>query len=247
MENINATLSASTSLLIAEKGLWALSSSIPSNFLLIKQKGAIRNNTLAIGEVGSSSQDIPSSIIGDTLYKGLSTTTATSLSLYSYNEDSLGGSETFNVFVPVEERKGYVLVLEGKEQYTLSGTVRDDEGNIWSNGSSPVYRVERDENGEMTLEDTDLYLFTDRNGVFVLSEMDKGEYVFDTKENGVWVMNILVVTDSNRYDRIGMVEGEKSISDDFLPYPYMRTRLYDLTSNITANAFWDIIYGEEAV
>ena len=247
MENINATLSASTSLLIAEKGLWALSSSIPSNFLLIKQKGAIRNNTLAIGEVGSSSQDIPSSFIGDTLYKGLSTATATSLSLYSYNEDSLGGSETFNVFVPVEERKGYVLVLEGKEQYTLSGTVRDDEGNIWSNGSSPVYRVERDENGEMTLEDTDLYLFTDRNGVFVLSEMDKGEYVFDTKENGVWIMNILVITDSNRYDRIGMVEGEESISDDFLPYPYMRTRLYDLTSNITANAFWDMIYGEEAV
>ena len=85
--------------------------------------------------------------------------------------------------------------------------------------------MERDENGEMTLEDTDLYLFTDRNGVFVLSEMDKGEYVFDTKENGVWVMNILVITDSNRYDRIGMVEGEKSISDDFLPYPYMRKRL----------------------
>ena len=44
-----------------------------------------------------------------------------------------------------------------------------------------------------------------------------------------------------------MVEGEESISDDFLPYPYMRTRLYDLTSNITANAFWDMIYGEEAV
>ena len=77
--------------------------------------------------------------------------------------------------------------------------------------------------------------------------MDKGEYVFDTKENGVWVMNILVVTDSNRYDRIGLVEGEESLSDDSLPYPYMRTRLYTLTSNITANAFWNMIYGEEAV
>lgn len=247
MKDINASLSASTTLLFAEKGLWTISSSIPSNFLLIRQKGAIKKNTLAVGEVGSSSQDIPSSPLGDTLYKGLSTTTATSLSLYSYNEDSLGGSETFNVFVPVEERKGYVLVLEGKEQYTLSGTVRDDEGNIWSNGSSPVYKLVRDENGVITLEDTDLYLFTDRNGVFVLSEMDKGEYVFDTKENGVWVMNILVVTDSNRYDRIGMVEGEESLPYDSLPYPYMRTRLYTLTSNITANAFWDMIYGEEAV
>ena len=247
MKNINASLSASTTLLVAEKGLWTISSSIPSNFLLIRQKGAIKKNTLAVGEVGSSSQDIPSSPLGDTLYKGLSTTTATSLSLYSYNEDSLGGSETFNVYAPILERKGYVLVLEGKEQFTLSGTVRYDEGNIWSNGSSPVYKLVRDEIGVITLEDTDLYLFTDRNGVFVLSEMDKGEYVFDTKENGVWVMNILVVTDSNRYDRIGLVEGEESLSDDSLPYPYMRTRLYTLTSNITANAFWNMIYGEEAV
>lgn len=247
MKNINASLSASTTLLIAQKGLWTLSSSIPSNFLLVKQKGAIKNNTLAIGEIGYSSQDIPSALLGDVLYKGLSSTTATSLSLYSYNENSLGGSETFDVYAPLSERKGYVLVIEGKEQFTLSGTITDDEGNIWSNGSSPVYKLTRDENGEIVLEDTELYLFTDRNGIFVLSEMDKGIYTFDTKENGVWVMNILTVDDDNRYDRIGMVEGEISEKDDSLPYPYMRTRLYTLTSNITANAFWRMIYGEDAV
>ena len=247
MKNINASLSASTTLLIAQKGLWTLSSSIPSNFLLVKQKGAIKNNTLAIGEIGYSSQDIPSALLGDVLYKGLSSTTATSLSLYSYNENSLGGSETFDVYAPLSERKGYVLIIEGKEQYTLSGTITDDEGNIWSNGSSPVYKLTRDENGEIVLEDTELYLFTDRNGIFVLSEMDKGIYTFDTKENGVWVMNILTVDDDNRYDRIGMVEGEISEKDDTLPYPYMRTRLYTLTSNITANAFWSMIYGEDAV
>ena len=247
MKNINASLSASTTLLIAQKGLWTLSSSIPSNFLLVKQKGAIKNNTLAIGEIGYSSQDIPSALLGDVLYKGLSSTTATSLSLYSYNENSLGGSETFDVYAPLSERKGYVLIIEGKEQYTLSGTITDDEGNIWSNGSSPVYKLTRDENGEIVLEDTELYLFTDRNGIFVLSEMDKGIYTFDTKENGVWVMNILTVDDDNRYGRIGMVEGEISEKDDTLPYPYMRTRLYTLTSNITANAFWSMIYGEDAV
>ena len=185
--------------------------------------------------------------MGDVLYKGLSSTTATSLSLYSYNENSLGGSETFDVYAPLSERKGYVLIIEGKEQYTLSGTITDDEGNVWSNGSSPVYKLTRDENGEIVLEDTELYLFTDRNGIFVLSEMDKGIYTFDTKENGVWVMNILTVDDDNRYDRIGMVEGEESERDDSLPYPYMRTRLYTLTSNITANAFWSMIYGEDAV
>ena len=247
MKNINASLSASTTLLIAQKGLWTLSSSIPSNFLLVKQKGAIKNNTLAIGEIGYSSQDIPSALLGDVLYKGLSSTTATSLSLYSYNENSLGGSETFDVYAPLSERKGYVLIIEGKEQYTLSGTITDDEGNIWSNGSSPVYKLTRDENGEIVLEDTELYLFTDRNGIFVLSEMDKGIYTLDTKENGVWVMNILTVDDDNRYDRIGMVEGEISEKDDSLPYPYMRTRLYTLTSNITANAFWRMIYGEDSV
>ena len=247
MKNINASLSASTTLLIAQKGLWTLSSSIPSNFLLVKQKGAIKNNTLAIGEIGYSSQDIPSALLGDVLYKGLSSTTATSLSLYSYNENSLGGSETFDVYAPLSERKGYVLIIEGKEQYTLSGTITDDEGNVWSNGSSPVYKLTRDENGEIVLEDTELYLFTDRNGIFVLSEMDKGIYTFDTKENGVWVMNILTVDDDNRYDRIGMVEGEISEKDDSLPYPYMRTRLYTLTSNITANAFWRMIYGEDSV
>ena len=247
MKNINASLSASTTLLIAQKGLWTLSSSIPSNFLLVKQKGAIKNNTLAIGEIGYSSQDIPSALMGDVLYKGLSSTTATSLSLYSYNENSLGGSETFDVYAPLSERKGYVLIIEGKEQYTLSGTITDDEGNVWSNGSSPVYKLTRDENGEIVLEDTELYLFTDRNGIFVLSEMDKGIYTFDTKENGVWVMNILTVDDDNRYDRIGMVEGEISEKDDSLPYPYMRTRFYTLTSNITANAFWRMIYGEDSV
>lgn len=244
--DVSASLSATTSVVVAEKGLWSIASSIPSNFLLVRQKGSIRKNTLAVGEVGSSSQDIPSSLIGDTLYRGLSTTTATSLSLYSYNADTLGGAEAYSVFAPLSERKGFVLVLEGREQYTLAGTVTDDEGNVWSNGSSPVYKVSFDSNGLYVIEETDLYLFTDRKGLFVLSELEKGLYAFDTKEGNRWVMNILSVGDDNRYDRIGLVSTQKAENSQDVPAPYQMVRYYGLEKSITADAFWKMIYGEDA-
>lgn len=243
MENVSSSLSASTSLLMAEGGLWALSSSVPSNFLLVRQKGAIRSNTLAIGEIGASSQDVPSAIIGDTLYKGLSTSSATSLSLYSYNEDSFGGAETYNIYIPEEDRYGYVLVLEGKEKYSVSGTVLDNNGIPWANGSSPLYVLENND-GEYVIKESENYLFTDRNGVFVLSDLDKGTYFFDTKEDGEWVMNVVEVGDSFRFDRVGLVVGGESYYFHALPIPYKRVRVYSFSENITADEFWTLIYGE---
>ena len=152
------SLSLSTSTLFAD-GLFTMASSIPSNFLLIRQKGILKDNELSLGIAGSSASITPDRVLGTYMYSGLSSTNNTSLSIYSTAEDSFSASEVFDITIPATQRRGFVLRLEADVSYTVSALVYAD-GMLWANGSSPLYRVSEDEEGNEVLEATDLYLFT---------------------------------------------------------------------------------------
>lgn len=236
------SLSLSTSTLFAD-GLFTMASSIPSNFLLIRQKGILKDNELSLGIAGSSASITPDRVLGTYMYSGLSSTNNTSLSIYSTSEDSFSASEVFDITVPASRRKGFVLRLDADASYTVSALVYAD-GVLWTNGSSPLYRVSEDEEGNEVLERTDLYLFTDAEGRFSVSGLENGEYAFDVPSGSSWYSYRFTV-DENPDNSALIHLYETFTMDDTVPQsPYSASGHYSYTRSLTNEDFWLMLYPE---
>lgn len=236
------SLSLSTSTLFAD-GLFTMASSIPSNFLLIRQKGILKDNELSLGIAGSSASITPDRVLGTYMYSGLSSTNNTSLSIYSTAEDSFSASEVFDITIPATQRRGFVLRLEADVSYTVSALVYAD-GMLWANGSSPLYRVSEDEEGNEVLEATDLYLFTDAEGRFTVSGLESGEYAFDVPSGSSWYSYRFTVSE-NPEDSALIHLYETFTMDDTVPQsPYSASGHYSYTGSLTSEDFWLMLYPE---
>ena len=236
------SLSLSTSTLFAD-GLFTMASSIPSNFLLIRQKGILKDNELSLGIAGSSASITPDRVLGTYMYSGLSSTSNTSLSIYSTAEDSFSASEVFDITIPATQRRGFVLRLEADVSYTVSALVYVD-GMLWTNGSSPLYRVSEDEEGNEVLEATDLYLFTDAEGRFTVSGLESGEYAFDVPSGSSWYSYRFTVSE-NPEDSALIHLYETFTMDDTVPQsPYSASGHYSYTGSLTNEDFWLMLYPE---
>lgn len=236
------SLSLSTSTLFAD-GLFTMASSIPSNFLLIRQKGILKDNELSLGIAGSSASITPDRVLGTYMYSGLSSTSNTSLSIYSTAEDSFSASEVFDITIPATQRRGFVLRLEADVSYTVSALVYAD-GMLWANGSSPLYRVSEDEEGNEVLEATDLYLFTDAEGRFTVSGLESGEYAFDVPSGSSWYSYRFTVSE-NPEDSALIHLYETFTMDDTVPQsPYSASGHYSYTGSLTSEDFWLMLYPE---
>ncbi len=225
------------------EGLFSFASSIPTSFLLIRQKGALRGNTVSVATAGSSESTVPSDYIGAILYRGLPTTGASNISIYSQNETGFSSGQSFDIFIPDTKTRGYVVTLEGEAAYTLSGTVTVDD-YIWRNGSSPLYKVYISEEGVITLEATEEYAFTDRNGIYILSDLAEGMYGFDVRADNRWYLYIVNVTDDLNPSLVTMV-GEKTESSVLIPPDVYHGVIETMNEReISADEFWIELYGE---
>lgn len=224
-------------------GLFSFASSIPTSFLLIRQKGALRGNTVSVATAGSSESTGPSDYIGAILYRGLPTTGASNISIYSQSETGFSSGQSFDIFIPDTKTRGYVVTLEGEAAYTLSGTVTVGD-YIWRNGSSPLYKVFISEEGEITLEVTEEYAFTDRNGIYILSDLTEGTYGFDVRADNKWYLYIITVTDDLNPSLVTMV-GEKR-EQSLLRAPDVYHGVIETMNEreISADEFWKELYGE---
>ena len=243
--------SLSTSTIFAD-GLFTVSSYIPTNFLLIKQNGALKGNNLNVGLVGSSASNELDDLFGVSLYTGVPYEGGTSFSIYSQNEDSSFGSfAAFDLNLRDSSRKGYVLRISAEDKYSASAVVMGVDGEVWKNGSSPLYRLTFMENGEMNLEQTDDYLFTDADGRFVITNLTPGYYAFDIPDGDSWILAFFQIKDNpNRAMDIQLLE--EGIFDDSLVLPELYTGFKYLapSSIITGDQFWTMLYGsweEDAV
>ncbi len=223
-------------------GLFSFASSIPSSFLLIRQKGALRGNTVSVATAGSSESTVPSAYVGNILYRGLSSSGAQNISIYSQNEKGFSSGNSFDIFIPDTKTRGYVITLEGESTYTLSGTVSVGD-YIWRNGSSPLYRVDMDKNGTVTLEATEEYAFTDSNGIYILSDLKAGTYGFDVRADNRWYLYIVTVTDDLDPNLVTMVT-EKETSSLSAPEVYYGVIETMNEREISADEFWAELYGE---
>lgn len=240
---LSANLSTST---VFADGLFAIASSIPSNFLLVSQKGALKGNDLSIGTPGTSSFAETPTTFGTALYTGLPSYGNTSLMVYSSGSDQFSVAQSLAVNLTASDMKGYVLRMEAEDSFSASGMVYLPDGSLWLNGSSPLYSVMNDGNGDVTTTATDSYIFTDSDGRFVVSQLPAGTYGFDVPYEGGWLLYIFPVCDDPDAFSMLQMMGEPAESDSSasLPEPYMESYVYEMDEIISSQQFFELLYPE---
>ena len=168
--NIRASATVSTSTIFAD-GVFAMASSVPSNYLLVRQYGSLKGNDLFVGSAGSSAtREIPSTF-GTGIYTGVSTYNATNIGIFSSGDNVFGGTSSYSLSIPYSARTGYVLKLHGDNVYAASGVIILPDGTPWLNGASPLYSVDSETEA---LNVTEHYLFTDSDGRFTATGQGTG-------------------------------------------------------------------------
>lgn len=244
-KDTRGSFTLSTSTLFAD-GLFTVRSSIPSNFLLIKQDGILKGNELSIGSAGSSSSMVLNNIFGSYLYSGLSATRDTSLSLYSTTTSSFASSKVFDITLPATNRRGFVLRLNAEATYTYSGVVYSD-GGPWMNGASPLYSLSKNSEGDWIFTETEFYLFTDSDGRFVMSGLQPGFYAFDVMSEAGWISYIFEVVDDEENSLLVHMLGNPSETTEInIDEPYVGALLYSIDSVLSSEDFWYFLYPEMA-
>ena len=241
--NIKAAATISTSTIFAD-GVFAMTSSVPSNYLLVRQYGSLKGNDLYVGSAGSSAtREIPS-IFGTGMYSGMSAYNATNIGIFSSGDNVFGGTSSYSLSIPYSSRTGYVLKLRGDNVYAASGVIILPDGTPWLNGASPLYSVDPDTE---ELEVTEQYLFTDSDGRFTVTGLAPGEYAFDVPYGNNWMLVNFNIADTGIYDRIQILESEKPV------YSADNEGIYSCIVNmtdsdsLTESEFFNMIYPEEAV
>lgn len=243
--NTNLQLSLSTSSVFAD-GLFAFGSSIPSNFLMIRQKGALKGNELTLGSPGTSSAVDLDSTFGTYMYTGLSTTRGSAFSLYSNGSDSFANSSVFDINIPENDRYGYVLRIDADETYSVAGYARVNDV-IWANGSSPVYLYSVDDNGNAVLTATEIYVFSDKDGLFVLSGLEEENYAFDMNIGGEWYLAVFTVDAGVPSGSVQLLTTTGDNTGVNLPDVYSGSVSFTLQDVLSSDDFWTMIYPDMEV
>lgn len=232
----------STSTVFAD-GLFAVTSAVPTNYLLVHQGSGLKGNELSVGSAGSSAAEVLPSLFGTSLYRGVSTQRDTSLSLYSVDTDSFGNMSVFDITLPRTGRLGYVLRLEEEETYTVSGIV---EG--WLNSSSPLYAVSLEE-GNPSYTVTEDYVFTDSDGRFIVSGFVPGLYSFDVQSHDGWLSYMFSIPDDPDLSGGVILLDDPAHSGIIGGQTYTEIYMYENSTYMTPDSFWSLLYPtlEEAV
>ena len=248
-DSITGNFSLSTSSVFAD-GYLAFSSGVPSNYLFIKQKGALRGNILSVGTAGTSATEALPTIFDIGFYRSLPSSGATSLSVFSMAEGAFGNANSFDIYIPLSKRTGYVLKLEADLVYSASGVVTLPDGMLWANGSSPVYIMERN-GADATLSPSDYYIFTDNDGRFIMSDLHPGTYAFDVMYEGEWYLYSFTVVRAEEHAADIQILGISGPDEALVvsdPYKAAFT-FSDEISFLSGDDFWAMLYPmmEEAV
>ncbi len=242
-KNLYGSASLSTSMVFAD-GYFVLANAIPSSALLVRQKGILKGNNISVGYSGSSSLANLKSFFGTSLYTGISTSRATEIMLYSANDDAIGSPTSASISIPPSKNRMYVYTLKADAIYTVSGIAEDLDNNLWLNGSSPLYKIEVEDDNSLTLVfDETNYVFTDDTGRFIISDIAPGMYGFDIPYNDGWILALFTLDDNednalkmNIYKKTGLSTAY------ILPEQYSTAIEYTFDVSMTSDDFWQMVF-----
>ena len=183
---MSTTFTANTSLAFAG-GAFGIGRSVNDSFLLVKPTGELRRSDVSVARSLDSSPSILSRPLGSALYNSITTNVKNSIVVFASGATDYSTGHSFVFEATPRSRQSFVARLVVEPSFTVSGVLLHADGEPYMQYSSPVYRVEYNEEGEKALERVDsLYLFTDQEGRYILSEVQSGSYVFDLQVEDDW-------------------------------------------------------------
>ncbi|NCB01198.1 MAG: hypothetical protein EOM67_03400 [Spirochaetia bacterium] len=176
--SFSTALSLTTSIAYAD-GLFGISRSIGDNFLLVKPKGAMKNQKIAVTRTMTTDPEQLPSLFGTSIYTGLSSHSDNNLVVYGIGDALLSSSESFIFTLSPRPRQGYATRVSSELAFSVVGNILKSPNSAYERYSAELMKVELDEDGnEVLFIDETLYLFTDENGFYFISGLSPGEYQF---------------------------------------------------------------------
>ncbi len=203
----------------------------------------MKGNELTLGVAGTSSAAKIPTFFDVGFYRGVSSVRGTSLSIFSTADNAFSGMSSYDVYIPASKIRGYVVRIEADEVYAVSGVVYLPDGTIWTNGASPVYSM-KEEGCDAALTMTDLYLFSDSDGRFVLSDLEPGTYAFDVQYGDKWLLySFDVAAAEDHVSDIQMLGAIAENADLTVSAPYADAYEYSgEVSYMNGTDFWNMLY-----
>lgn len=184
--NMSTTFTANTSLAFAD-GSFAIGRAVNEAFLLIRPVGDLRKSKVSVARSLENSPTYLARPLGSALYNNITTNMKNSVVVFSSGVTEYSTGSSFVFELTPRSRQSFVALLDVEPAFTISGILKTVDGTPYVQYSSPVYRSSVDEQGAETLvRDDALYLFTDQDGRYILSEVHSGDYVFDLQVEDLW-------------------------------------------------------------
>ena len=198
--DFNTNASLSTNIYYAG-GLFGISTSSSSNFLLLKTTGKLSGSPISVSKTNDSSPKQLTSLFGTSVYTDLTANSKNNLIIYSETDSVYSSGGTFSYELNTLSRTGFTKVLSIPTSYTVSGVLYNTDGLPYAQYSSPVYTREVDENGNYYLQISESqYLFADANGRWILNDVSPGIYVFDLQVGNDWYALSFDIPDDEEND-----------------------------------------------
>lgn len=217
--NTNASLSST---LYYAGGLFGISGTTSSNFLLLKPKGKLAGSQLSISKTNNSTPTLLDSIFGTSVYTELTADTKNNIIIYGEVDSLYSSGGSFSYELNTNTRTGFAKRMTVPVTYTVSGLLYDVDGKPFAQYSSPVYTRQEDEFGNYYLQISEnQYLFTDANGRYILNDVAPGYYVFDLQVDKSWYAISFQIPDNENNDgKIIELEDYRveDLSDDILSW-----------------------------
>ena len=174
----STSVSLSTALAYAD-GLLGIARNISENFLLVRPKGAMKNQNIAVTRTMTTDPERLPSLFGTSIYTGLSSHNENNLVVYGIGDALLNSSESFIFNLYPKPRQGFAVRVSSELAFSIVGNILKTPSSAYERYSAELAKVVIEEDGEETLiiDDT-LYLFTDENGFYFASGLSPGEYQF---------------------------------------------------------------------
>ncbi len=198
-------------------GLFAIDQNVSSNFLIIRPEGEFKNNPISIGKTNSSDLDELNPIFGNVVYTKLGANQKNNLIAYGSTESLYSSGASFSYELYPSTSSGFSARISSPISYTVSGVLYMSDGTPHVQYSSPVYNIKVDDNGVEYIEtNEDLYLFTDLDGRFILSDVKEGTYLFDmATDNNRWYGLYFVIEDTGDLDKkVVLLEDYQVVASD---------------------------------
>ncbi len=266
----STSLSLATAIAYAD-GLFGIARNIGDNFLLVRPKGAMKNQKIAVTRTMTTDPERLSSLFGTSIYTSLSSHSENNLVVYGIGDELLSSSESFIFNLSPKPRQGFAVRVSSELAFSVVGNILKSPSSAYESYSAELVKVVTEADGEETfVVDETLYLFTDENGFYFISGLSEGEYQFsiflpgtleedppidirftirpeDEEENLVYVLDTFIASEVQQVldqEAFEILLGN-SVEDPLLGFDGIYR--IDIIDSMSENEFWDSYYPKRLV